>query len=139
MPADLFTWNEEKILIADDDQYSYLLLEKVFRKTGATINHAYDGLEAYKLLMKDQTITIAILDILMPKMTGIEVIKRVKKNRNDVIFIAYTADVLRMNKEECMEMGFSACIPKPTLPAKILIQIQQLLLVRQQENIKGKD
>ena len=135
MLTEHFIWDTEKILIADDDQYSYLFLEKVFRKTDAVIKHASDGYEAYQQLMKDNTITIAIVDILMPKMTGIEVIKSVKSNRNDVIFIAYTADVIRMKKEECLEMGFNACIPKPTLPAKILLQIQQLLLARQNENI----
>lgn len=130
MSTEFFTWNTEKILIADDDQYSYLLLEKVFRKTGANIIQAIDGYEAKQQIMNDKTITIAILDILMPKMSGIEVIKSVKENRSDVIFIAYTADVARMDKEQCIKIGFNACIPKPTLPAKIISITEQLLLVR---------
>ena len=127
-------WGSEKILIADDDQYSYMFLEKVFKKTGAEIVYAPNGKVAMEKLMTDASISIAILDILMPQMTGIEVLEKVKSYRNDVIFIAYTADVIRINKDECLKIGFHACIQKPTLPVKILAIMEEILFFWKQEH-----
>jgi len=115
-----YNWPQEKILIADDDSFSYLLLARVLKKTGAELVFASDGEEALEVLKNDLTITVAILDILMPKINGTEVVKRVKAIRPDLIFIAYTADVIRFDNIKCKDYGFSACISKPILPARFL-------------------
>ena len=129
-----FKWDSETILIADDDQYSYMFLEKVFKKTGAKTIYVQNGKDALDKLLSDKSISIAILDILMPKLTGIEVLNRIQQYRNDVIFIAYTADVIRINSEECLRAGFRACIQKPTLPYRILSILDEILVLREQEN-----
>jgi len=61
-----YNFYREKFLIADDDIYSYMLLEKVLKKTGATVVQAQDGKEALNILLKNRSITVVILDIIMP-------------------------------------------------------------------------
>ncbi len=132
MDQTTYNWAGEKFLVADDDAYSYLLLDKVLKKTGASVVFAYDGLEALKKLKGDMTITMAILDIIMPRINGYEVVEQIKKVRPDLICIAYTADVVRFNLERCIELGFQTCIVKPVLPAKFLSILNETLALRGQ-------
>jgi CheY-like chemotaxis protein len=126
-----FNWSKEKILIADDDIYSAILLEKIMNKVGVEIVLANNGEEALAILKSDRNITIAILDILMPKLNGDEVVKKTNEFRDDVIFIAYTADILRLNKNICFDIGFYSCLSKPVYPLKILNTINEAILFRE--------
>jgi CheY-like chemotaxis protein len=126
-----YHWSEEKILIADDDIYSAILLEKVLNKVGVKIVMANNGEEALHLLKTDMDITIAIMDILMPLLNGDDVVKKAGEFRTDVIYIAYTADILRINKYKCFELGFYSCLSKPVFPLKILNTIDDAVLYRE--------
>jgi two-component system, cell cycle response regulator DivK len=132
MQQETYNWSGEKILVADDDSYSYLLLARVLKKTGAKLIFAGDGEEALVKLKDDNKITVAILDIIMPKIDGAEVVRRIKKIRPDLICIAYTADVVRFDSQKCKECGFSACISKPVLPARFLRILDETLMLRSQ-------
>jgi CheY-like chemotaxis protein len=116
---DEYKWNKEKFLIADDDIYSCMLLEKILTKTGAQVVCAGDGQKAIDIIKTDPGITMAILDILMPKLSGNEVVELAQTLRPDLLFIACTADVFRLNREICEELGFFNCILKPFLPVKL--------------------
>jgi CheY-like chemotaxis protein len=126
-----FNWPEEKVLIADDDIYSIILLEKIMNKIGVKVVVANNGLEAFELLKTDMEISVAILDILMPKLNGDEVVRNVNNYRRDIIYIAYTADVLRLNKKLCFELGFFSCLTKPVSPTKLLYTINEAILQRE--------
>jgi CheY-like chemotaxis protein len=126
-----YNWTDEKILIADDDIYSTLLLEKIMNKVGVKVVLASNGDDALQFLRIDRNITIAIIDILMPKLNGDEVVKKANEFRNDVIYIAYTADILRLNKNLCFDLGFYSCLSKPVFPIKILNTINEAILFRE--------
>lgn len=121
-----FNWSDEVVLIADDDRYNHLLLEKVIKQTNATVLHAYTGKEAEELLNNNK-VTIAILDIVMPFINGIQLVRKVKQILPDTLFIAYTADIVRHNSEVCKDAGFKACFAKPTLPFRLLKEINKHL------------
>ncbi len=127
-----YCWTGQTFLIADDDPYSYLLLDKVLKKTGASIVFASNGEEALNKLLENKNISVAILDIIMPKMNGYEVVEKIKKIRSDIIFIAYTADIIRFRPDSCEKYGFYSCITKPILPAKFLRILDEALAVRSQ-------
>jgi CheY-like chemotaxis protein len=128
----IYNWQNERFLIADDDLYSALLLEKMLSKTGAQVTIAKDGLEALEKINEDPSISIAILDIIMPNLNGYEVVEYAKKVRPDLIFIACTADVIRLNLENCLKIGFIACIPKPFLPIRLFGILEKALILREQ-------
>ena len=75
---------------------------------------------------------VVILDILMPKLTGFEVIEAAKLVRPDIIYIAYSADVISLNKIKCEKLGFHACITKPALPSRLLNTLDEVLVLRGQ-------
>lgn len=127
-----YKWESEKFLVADDDLYSSILLEKILKKTGATVYCASDGKEALKLIREHHDISVAILDIVMPLLTGLEVIEEAKTIRPGIIYIACTADVIRLNPEKCKELGFSSCISKPFLPQRLFSILEEALILRSQ-------
>lgn len=122
-----YSWKDEKILIADDDRYCHLLLEKIFRKTGAEIIHAYSGTQALNVLKKDFDVSIAIIDILMPGYNGFEVAEQLKGLRKDLRMVAYTANIIGVSKEKCLKHGFIDCLIKPVLPEDMLNAIQRVI------------
>lgn len=126
-----FDWATEKILIADDDLYTAILLEKIMMKVGVKVVLARDGLEALNIISTDPDITVSILDILMPRLTGYEVIQKAKLIRPDIIYIAFTADIVRIDHKKCSELGFYTCIPKPVFPVKILNTINDAIMSRE--------
>ena len=127
-----YNFQREKFLIADDDIYSYLFLEKVLKKTGGRVIHARDGNEALNLLLDDRSITVAILDIIMPYISGMEIILKCKSYLPETVFIAYTADTITYDKEVCREAGFALCVSKPILPVKFLGLMEETLSLRRQ-------
>lgn len=122
--------SEEYILVADDDRYGCMLLEKMLSRAGARIVCASDGKQAMNILKKERGITLAILDLLMPEFSGYEVAEYIKQIRPDVPVIACSADVLRIKESDCLSRGFFACLPKPFLPPKLYNVVLQAVLSR---------
>lgn len=125
-----YNWNNEKFLVADDDLSSVILLEKILNKTGAAVITASNGLQAIEKIESELDISVAILDIIMPLLSGYEVIEQGKKTRPDLTFLACTADVVRLNPEKCKSLGFTACISKPFLPNELFSVLNEALILR---------
>jgi len=131
-----YDWQKEVILIAEDDEHNFLLLNKVLSRTGAKICHARNGKEAFDLLTQNKNITLAILDLIMPVMNGLDIVEKCKAIAPDVLYVAYTADVVRFDQKICLEAGFSAYIAKPVLPVKFLSLLHNALVMR--SHLTGK-
>jgi CheY-like chemotaxis protein len=99
----------------------------VLKHIGATVFHAYDGMEAIEKL-EENKIDVAIIDIVMPKKNGVDVVQKAKSLYPETIFVAYTADIIRHNYEVCKELGFNQCFAKPILPVKLISGINRLLI-----------
>jgi len=65
-------------------------------------------------------------------MNGIDEITKCKPFLPDTVFIAFTADSIRYNKNFWREAGFSLCITKPILPVKFLRLLEEALTLRGQ-------
>ena len=67
-----------RVIVADDDDKDRLRLQYVLVKWGFEVCLASDGLEAWELLQSEDVPTIAILDWVMPKLTGIELCQKIR-------------------------------------------------------------
>ncbi len=104
-----------KILIAEDNVTSRILLQAILTKWGYQVVTAADGVEAWDILKEDVFPSIAVLDWMMPRMDGIEVCTRVKAlNRSNPPYLILLTG--RDSKEDIssgLEAGASDYITKP--------------------------
>jgi two-component system cell cycle response regulator len=107
--------DQVKILIADDSIVSRHLLEATLRKWGYDVVVACDGSEAFELLQQPDAPALAILDWMMPGLTGPEVCKQIRQRARE----PYTYTLLLTSKSqkedliEGMEAGADDYITKP--------------------------
>jgi diguanylate cyclase (GGDEF)-like protein len=110
-------WNRElvKILIADDSIVSRHLLEGTLRKWGYEVVVACDGEEALGILQKEDSPALAILDWMMPGMTGLEVCRKVRQRAREpyTYILLLTSKSQKEDLIEGMEAGADDYITKP--------------------------
>ena len=105
-----------KILVVDDDMINRKLLNVLLKKSGYTdIVEAGDGLEALEKI-KSEPIDMVLLDIVMPKMDGIDVLKTLKKEPNYAEYAHIPVAILTTDdtkKNEALSLGACAVLIKP--------------------------
>jgi two-component system cell cycle response regulator len=106
-----------RILIADDSIVSRHLLDATLRKWGYEVVVACDGMDAWKVLEAENAPKLAILDWVMPGLTGPEVCRRVRERANEKDTYTYilllSSKSLKEDLIEGMEAGADDYITKP--------------------------
>jgi two-component system, cell cycle response regulator len=138
--------SQMRILIADDSIVSRHLLDATLRKWGYEVVVACDGNEAWNLLQEADAPRIAILDWVMPGLTGPEVCRRVRKMQQESDMYTYivllTSKSQREDLIEGMESGADDYLTKPfdqhelkvrLRPGTRIIQLQQELVAAREE------
>ncbi|HEX8745704.1 MAG TPA: response regulator transcription factor [Pyrinomonadaceae bacterium] len=130
-----------KLLIAEDEPDSRHLLEIMVERWGYEAQPVQDGVEAWEALQRDDSPPIALLDIMMPGMDGLEVCRRAKQRASTRPFyvIMLTAKTLPKEVVTGLEAGADDYLTKPfdssELRARIrvgarIIELQQSLAMR---------
>jgi two-component system, cell cycle response regulator len=135
-----------RILIADDSIVSRHLLDATLRKWGYEVVIACDGIEAWNVLQASDAPSLAILDWVMPGLTGPEVCRRVRERTGDSDSYTYilllTSKSLKEDLIEGMESGADDYVTKPfdqhELKVRLragtrIIDLQRELLVAHEE------
>lgn len=115
-----------KILIVDDDKDIVQLLEIYVRNEGYEPITAYNGKEALTKLNTNPDIGLVILDIMMPEMDGMEVIKQVRKDSSIPILVV-SAKTTDMDKIQGLITGADDYVTKPFNPLEVMARVKSLL------------
>lgn len=115
------------LLIVEDIESNYFLLEAMLHKTAAHLLWAKNGEEAIRLVSENPAINIILMDIRMPGLNGYEVTKSIKKSKPKLKIIAQTAYTMPEEIEKCMASGCDGYIPKPISKAKLYEAILQMV------------
>jgi len=130
---------QEKILIIDDDPQIRTLLAERLKFHQYQVLTAEDGEEGLDKFKKEGA-DLVLLDLMMPKLDGIETLNRMKKEEPEVLVIMMTAFGTIEKAVQAMKMGAYDFIPKPCEPEHILLTIQKALerkvLIREREYLK---
>jgi len=136
-----FSFNEPKILIIDDDENAVELLSSMIESEGFEIVKAYSGQEGLDKLFSEQQPDILILDLLMPEVSGFEVISRLRagEQTKDIPLIVCTAgEFTEKNIEELngeLKGHLISIMKKGTFGRKELInRIKQLAMLKRRED-----
>jgi len=101
-----------RILVADDEESIRWVLSKALKQKGFSVDLAQDGLHALALI-KDNCYDLAILDIKMPGITGLDLLDKVRELNNDLLVVIMTAEASMKNAVEAMKRGAYDYITKP--------------------------
>ena len=117
-----------KVLVVDDDPAIQKLLSRMLNSAGLEVKTASDGFEAGQLSIKFNP-QIIILDIVMPRMDGFEVCRRLKKNpeTKNVKIIAISGFNTRENKEKILACGADLFLAKPLDIEKLKKEVESVL------------
>jgi len=105
---------ERKILIVEDNPQNMRLIKMVLRDKGYTLLEATDGEEALDLAKRELP-DLIIMDIQLPKLSGLEVTKKLRETSafSHVPIIALTAYAMKGDKERFINAGCDAYLSKP--------------------------
>ncbi|MDO8586855.1 MAG: EAL domain-containing protein [Armatimonadota bacterium] len=115
-----------RVLVAEDDAASKLLLRTMLTKWGYEVAVATDGLAARDALFADDAPRLAILDWMMPGMDGPQVCRAVRKRdgQNYTYVILLTAKSSKQDMVEGMESGADDYLTKPFDPSELRVRIR---------------
>lgn len=105
---------KRKILVVDDSSTNSFLLESLFRDEGFEVFTAFSGKKAIEIVLKDSP-NIILLDIMMPGMTGYDVLETLAKNdvTKKIPVIMVTAKSKAEEFDKVIKMGAVDYIQKP--------------------------
>ena len=100
-----------KVLVAEDDEFNQELIKAILSKWDINFDIVSNGEEAVNYV-KNNNYDLILLDINMPKMSGIDALKEIKKSTNTPV-IAMTANAFRDDVKNYFDIGFDDYIAKP--------------------------
>ncbi|WXR62138.1 response regulator transcription factor [Peptostreptococcaceae bacterium AGR-M142] len=116
---------QKNILIVDDDKNIANLIEIYLKEEGYATSKAYDGDEALSLFFKNPP-NLIILDIMLPKITGFDLCKEIRKTSNiPIIFL--TAKSQTIDKVLGLELGGDDYLVKPFEGKELVARVKAVL------------
>jgi CheY-like chemotaxis protein len=117
---------KNNLLIAEDDETSFLLLKELLGKNGIAYTRAENGREAINVLNKAQ-VDLVLMDIKMPDMNGFEALSQIKKMRPNLPVVAQTAFASSSDRAKAMKAGFDEYLSKPINEQELLNLLKKFL------------
>jgi two-component system, cell cycle response regulator DivK len=115
------------ILVAEDDDTSYALLQAFLSKENFKLLRSRDGVETVEMFRKNPGAALILMDLKMPVMDGYEATCQIKQINRDVPIIAQTAYALSGDKQKAIDAGCDDYITKPIRKAELLEKINAFL------------
>src|SRR5215471_17790561 len=122
---------EQKLLIVDDEAHIRMLIQQALQELeddDIEFFSAENGETALEIIQKEKP-QLVFLDVMMPKMNGMEVCRRVKKELglNDVYIVLLTAKGQELDRQKGQEVGADVYMTKPFDPEVLLKKAKEVL------------
>ena len=105
-------WDNKSILVVEDEESNFMLLERLLKRTGAKITWVKNGAEAVEIC-QTQPFDLVLMDVRMPVMDGYEATMALKREHKSLPVIAQTAYALKGEREKSIAAGCDRYISKP--------------------------
>lgn len=116
-----------KILVAEDEENIREFIVINLKRAGFDVIEAVDGLDAYeKYMLNPDEIAIAVLDIMMPRMDGLELCKKLRAMSNNIGIMMLTAKTQEMDKVNGLLLGADDYVTKPFSPSEFTARVDAL-------------
>ncbi len=101
------------VLVVEDDKFSFKYLEAILRRYDIDILHAMNGLEAIEICNANPNISLILMDIQLPNLSGYDATRQIRKHNKLVPIIAQTANAFDEDRNKCLEAGCNEYLAKP--------------------------
>jgi CheY-like chemotaxis protein len=127
--AEVPSYSRGRILVADDEPHIRRILATILEAGGFLVDQVGDGSHAVERLSGETPYRMALLDIMMPGFTGLEILERILPlpHRRDLVVVVLTAKGQDADREAAFRLGARDFLTKPFSPKKLLARIDQLL------------
>lgn len=115
-----------KILIVDDESRMRKLLRDFLVRKNFTVLEAGDGEEALEIFYREKDLSLIILDVMMPKLSGFEVLKEIRET-SQVPVIMVTAKGDESDELQGFDLGVDEYIAKPFSPKILVARVEAIL------------
>lgn len=129
-----FDFMEKRILVVDDEPSILTLVKFNLEKSGFHVTTASDGRKAVEVCTQEG-FDLIVLDIMLPELDGIEVLKELRKNQIDTPVILLTAKDEELDKIIGLELGADDYMTKPFSPRELTARVKAIL--RRSANIES--
>ena len=106
------TGKSKKVLVVDDADFMRMMLEDILTHQGHTVLQARDGQECLDVL-REEAVDVCVLDICMPGMDGIEVLRKIKEGQPELRVVMLSALSQESNVKQALQSGADAFVVKP--------------------------
>lgn len=127
------TLDGKRILLVDDNELNREIASEILAETGAVIEEAEDGVEAFDKVRNSEPgyYDIVLMDVQMPRMNGYESTKAIRALENEELanipIIAMTANAFDEDREDALEAGMNEHIAKPIDVVKLFDCLRKIL------------
>lgn len=121
------TKQQKTLLIAEDEDSNFMVLEQLLSGVNSNIIRAINGLEAVEICQTNSQIDLVLMDIKMPVMDGYEATRQIRSFMPNLPIIAQTAYTSDMDRNKAMECGCNDFLSKPLKRDALISKVNKLL------------
>lgn len=121
--------NKIKILVAEDDEDSYFLIESALKEPSYELIWTTTGTETIELCKQHPDLDIILMDIKMPIMDGFKATRKIREFNKKVIIIAQTAYALSGDREKALAAGCNDYLAKPVNMGRLIALVNEKMAV----------
>ena len=108
------SFENKRVLVVDDNKLNIKVATKVLNEFNLNIDSSESGFDCINKINNNEHYDIILMDIMMPKMSGVETLKKLKEIENfNIPVVALTADAMEGKAEKYIEVGFDDYLSKP--------------------------
>ena len=120
-----YYWPMTKVLLIDDDRKHSDLMQAYFKRYGINLLCAYDSVQGFKLLAREEP-DLLLLDVMLPGKDGFEICREVRKSSNiPIIMLTARGDII--DRVSGLELGADDYVGKPFEPRELVARVQATL------------
>ncbi len=128
------------VLVADDEPHIGRIIKMKLEQGPFKVSLAYDGEEALEFINNGEHIDLALLDLMMPKLSGLDVLRKVREQErfNSLPCIILTAGGDAKHERDALALGATQFLTKPFSPKKLYALVARLTGAPDEAGMSGE-
>jgi DNA-binding response OmpR family regulator len=128
------------VLVADDEPHIGRIIKMKLEQGPFKVSLAYDGEEALALIDSDEQVDLALLDLMMPKLSGLDVLRKIREQEKfkSLPCIILTAGGDAKHERVALALGATHFLTKPFSPKKLYALVARLTGTPDEAGLSGE-